>query len=414
MYYRQPRYFGDFKCIGGTCTNSCCLGWRIDWTREEIDKVLNAPECSDELKALVDRSFVKLEDSDIHIVTLGAGGRCPFLTEDNFCKIQRELGAEYLSNTCSIYPRHHMIAGETVYRYCNMSCPEIMRKLLNDEKSMDLVNVPIKQAVNIKGAVMNNEKSLTEHPELKYRGELLEFFYEIIADKKHDIETSIILGALAAQTLSKVVASKDYDGIPEAIKQIKPQLHNGAQLKTIENIKPNYNVKLGAAGEMIKTLFAVNIMSAVTDREGKPNIDLYLLGEKRLAETFAGRQFYLRNIALNLLLEFTLPFKFEDKTIFENYSIFAAAFALFKLNVIATAELTDRAERAAKNPNVTIVGGNLNATIGAKYDTEKYVSKSAALISRNLCHNLENGRRLLEDMQQRKLVTPAYLALLIK
>lgn len=414
MYYRQPRYFGDFKCIGGTCTSSCCLGWRIDWTREEIDKVLNAPGCSDELKALVDRSFVKLEDSDKYIVTLGLGGRCPFLTEDNFCKIQRELGAEYLSNTCSIYPRHHIIAGGAAYRYCNMSCPEIMRKLLNDEKCMDLINVPIKQVVQITGVVTNTEKSLAEHPELKYRSELLEFFYEIIADKKHDIETSIILGALAAQTLSKVVESKDYDGIPEAIKQIKPQLHNGAQLKTIENIKPNYYVKLGAAGEIIKKLFAVNIMSAVTDREGKPNIDLYLLGEKRLAETFADRQFYLRNIALNLLLEFTLPFKFEDKTIFENYSIFAAAFALFKLNVIATAELTDRAERDAKNPNVTVVGGTLNFTIGVKYDTEKYVNQSAAMISRNLCHNAENGRRLLEDMQQRKLVTPAYLALLIK
>lgn len=414
MYYRQPRYFGDFKCIGGTCTNSCCVGWRIDWTREEIDKVLNAPECSDELKALVEKSFVKLENSEMHIVTLDTGGRCPFLTEDRFCKIQRELGAEYLSNTCSIYPRHHIIAGEAVYRYCNMSCPEIMKRLLNDEKSMDLVNVPIKQAVNIKGAVTNNEKSLAEHPELKYRGELLEFFYEIIADKKHDIETSIILGALAAQTLSKVVESKDYDSIPEAIKQIKPQLHNGAQLKTIENIKPNYFVKLGAAGEMIKKLFAVNIMAAVADKDGNPNIALYLLGEKRLAETFADRQFYLRNIALNLLLEFALPFKFEDKTIFENYSLFTAAFALFKLNVIATAELTDRAERSSRNPNVTIVGGNLNATIGVKYDTEKFINKSAALISRNLCHNERNGRKLLEDMQQRKLVTPAYLALLIK
>lgn len=414
MYFRQPRYFGDFKCVGGTCTTSCCIGWRIDWTKEEIDKITGASECSDELRELANKSFVHLENSERYIVILDAVQRCPFLTEDNFCKIQRELGAEYLSHTCTIYPRHHIITDEAAYRYCNMSCPEVMNKLLNNEKSMDLVNVPIKTVGTVKGAVMNNEKSLAEHPELKYRGELLEFFYEIIADKKHDVETSIILGALAAQSLTKLVEAKDYDGIPDAIKQIKPQLHNGAQLRSIENIKPNYYVKLGAAGEMIKKLFAVNIMSALTDKEGKPNIDLYVQGEKRIAETFKNRPFYLRNIALNLLLEFALPFKFPEKTIFENYSIFAAAFALFKLNVIATAELTDRAERDGVGSNVQVTGGNLNVKVLVKYDTEKYVNRSAAMISRNICHNDENAKKLLQDLQSRKISSPAYLALMIK
>lgn len=414
MYFRQPRYFGDFKCIGGTCSNSCCIGWRIDWYKSEIDKITDDPRCSEELKELVSKSFAQIENSDKYLVTLGAGKRCPFLTEDNFCKIQRELGAEYLSNTCSIYPRHHIIADEAIYRYCNMSCPEVMNKMLNSEKSMDMVNVAIRETGTIKGAVKNDEKSLSEHPELKYRGELLEFFYEIIADKKHDIETSIILGALAAQSLSKIVAAKDYDGIPDAIKQIKPQLHNGAQLRSIENIKPNYYVKLGAAGEMLKSVFSLNIMSALTDKEGKPNIDLYISGEKRLADTFKDRRFYLRNIALNLLLEFALPFKFTDKTIFENYSIFVAAFALFKLNVIATAELTDMAERNASNSKVNVIGGNLNIKVVVKYDTEKYINKSAALISRNLCHNDENAKKLLEELHNRNFSTPAYLALLIK
>ena len=415
MYFRQPRYFSDFKCIGGTCSNSCCIGWRIDWYRSEIDKITGDPRCSEELKELVNKSFTQLENSERYLVALGAGGRCPFLAEDNFCKIQRELGAEYLSNTCSIYPRHHIIAGEAAYRYCNMSCPEVMDKLLNIEKSMDLVNVAIREKGTVKGAVMNNEKLLAEHPELKYRGELLEFFYEIIVDKKHDVETSIILGALAAQSLSKIVAAKDYDGIPEAIKQIKPQLHNGAQLRSIENIKPNYYVKLGAAGEMLKSIFQVNIMSALTDKEGKPNIELYVRDEKRLADTFKERQFYLRNIALNLLLEFALPFKFTDKTIFENYSIFATAFALFKLNVIATAELTDKAERSTSNSKVNVVGDiKLNVKVTVKYDTEKYINKSASLISRNLCHNDENAKKLLEDLHNRNFSTPAYLALLIK
>ena len=26
----EPDYFNDFKCIGGKCEDSCCIGWDID------------------------------------------------------------------------------------------------------------------------------------------------------------------------------------------------------------------------------------------------------------------------------------------------------------------------------------------------------------------------------------------------
>lgn len=29
-----PSYFEEFKCIGGECSDSCCIGWNID-----IDKI---------------------------------------------------------------------------------------------------------------------------------------------------------------------------------------------------------------------------------------------------------------------------------------------------------------------------------------------------------------------------------------
>lgn len=410
MFYRQPRYFGNFRCIGGACTNSCCIGWRIDWTDEEISKVRDDPNCSGELKALCERSFTKPEGMEMNMVVLGAGLRCPFLTEDNFCRIQRELGAEYLSNTCTVYPRHHIFAGGAVYRYCNMSCPEVMKRLLNDPKCMDLVNVPIKEAVFIKGAINDSPDALKQYPALKFREELLEFFYEIISDKKHDVETSIILGALAAQKLSQIAAA-GADGIPAAILAIRPQLHNGAQLKQIDTIKPNYNIKLGFASEMLKKIFNLNTTSAFADKTGALNIDLYRQGERRLESSFADRDFILRNVALNLLLEFVLPFKFPERTVFENYCIFAAAFALFKLNVIATAELT---ERASHSQSVQISGSSIKAVVKIKVDTESYVNKTASMISRNLCHNDGNSMLLLNELAERRILSPAYIALLIK
>lgn len=278
-----------------------------------------------------------------------------------------------------------------------MSCPEVIKKLFNDPKSMDLVNLPIKGTVTIKGALKNTPENLAQNPALKFREELLEFFYEIIADKKHDVETSIILGALAAQKLSQV-AEKGADGIPAAILAIRPQLHNGAQLKQIEAIKPNYNVKLGFAAEMMRQILHSNSVGSLADSTGRLNIDLYRAGEQRLVREFADRDFFMRNICLNLLLEFALPFKFSDRTIFENYSMFAAAFAMMKLDMISTAEGAERLSNSRFQST-----GDIKLRFSVKVDTESFVRGAAATISRALCHNNANAQMLLKGLAAYKM-----------
>ena len=397
MYYRQPRYFSNFVCVGGSCKNSCCIGWQIDWTNEEVDKLKNAPNISAELMELVEDSFHPNETSSSQmIVKLGVNGRCPFLTEDNFCKIQRELGAEYLSNTCMVYPRLYIFANDIDYRFYHMSCPVVMDKLLNDEKSMDLVNAQIRESYTQKNVITNTLDLLAAHPEFEYRGELLEFFYEIIADNRHDIETSIILGALAAQQISKLIEKKQYDRIPEAIKEIKSQLNNAAQIKSIENIRPNYKVKLGIAGKFLDQINPFKVIKGLIDETGALNIDLYNMGEASLAENFSDRPFYMRNIALNMLLELALPFKFTEHTVLENYSVFAISFALIKLNTIATMEIYNRADRKE--------GSDINDII----------IKSAAMVSRNLCHSSPKSEALIGVLNRNNMLTPAYLAVFIK
>lgn len=412
MYYRQPKYFKDFCCIGPDCHDNCCNGWRINWTEKEVDKLKSAENISHELKEIVETYFILDEKMKYaYKVQFDEHGKCPCLTEDGWCRIQRELGAEYLSYVCMVYPRNYIISDNCIYRYCNMSCPETMKKLLHDEKSMDLVNAEVKDNAIIQSEHKNTHEKLKAHPELKYRIELLELFCEIIGDKKHDVETNIILGALAAQSLTRLVEAEDHDNIPQAVKDIRTQIHNGAQLKQIENIKPNYFVKLGFLGYIVRSINPINIMAALIDNTGKLNIDLYLHGEKRLTETFKDNPFYMRNIALNLLLELAVPFKLEDKTIFENYCIFAAAFAAFKLNVIATAELGNRVEA---DPGVSVTGSDPNVKAVSKANSEKHVIRSATIISRTLCHNPDVAQELLEFLHKNKLVTPGYIALLVK
>ncbi len=401
MYYRQPRYFADFRCLGGSCKNNCCFGWQIRWEKEEIDKVKNAENASQEIIKLCESTFMYNEESKQYIVKFDENGRCPFLTTDNFCKIQRELGVEYMSNTCMVYPRRYLLANNIFYRSNYMSCSIIMNRLLNDEKSMDLINLPIKETVTYNPVAQSIPQQLKSHPELKYRSELLEFFYNLISDKRHDVETNIILGGLAAQSLTRLVGKGEYGRIPEALKAFNKQVHNGSQLKAIGNIQPNYSLRFGFIAELSEEIIGFSGIDSFNDETGTLNIDIYNAAERKLLEIFKDRLFFTRNIALNLLFEQQVPFKFEDKTIFENYSLFVTSYACLKLNLISVAN----------------IGHKINLHIDKQHfeyeGDERFVGVSST-ICRSICQNTAKAKFIIDRLNENKFNSPAYLALLIK
>ncbi len=402
MYYRQPRYYDDFHCVGGECSENCCYGWRIDWKKDEVEKVKNAPNISPELKALVEKSFIPNETiKDQLRIEFDERGKCPFQTDEGLCKIQRELGAEYLSYVCTIYPRGNMLTENALYRYCFMSCPEVTKRLFNDENAMDFINLSMKKDVVSRFSVSDSEKKRKEYPELNYRGLLLEFYYDLFLDKKISVEAAMILGALAAQKLTEIVALKEYGRIPDALKSFRKQFHNGAQLRSIENIKPNYHLKFAFLTQIIEEVVENGVTVLLRDETGTLNVDLYNEGERRLNETLKGHEFFLRNIALDLLLEFAVPLKFTDKTVFENYSLFAVAFSCLKLNMIAACS-TDKG-----------INFRTSGQIFTYHGEDKLVGMSA-IISRGICQSEEKEKSIIRILNDNKFTTPAYLALLVK
>ncbi len=404
MYYRQPRYFEDFHCVGGSCPNSCCVGWRIDWKKEEIDKIKNAENASPEMIELCENSFeeLKQEQDNTHTykIKLDKNGRCPFLTSDNFCKIQRELGVEYMSDTCTIYPRKYITANDVLYKSCYMSCKVIIDRILSDEKAMDLVNIPVKEPTSYSGVFKDSPQQLERHPELKYREEIFEFFYKLISDKKHDVETNIILGALVAQSLTNFVGKGEYNRIPEALQAFNKQIHNGTQLKMLEHIKTNYFLRFGFIEKLSTQIIQLNMSDLLKDKTGTPNIEIYRAAEKKLSDIFKDCPFIMRNIALNLLFEFKMPIMFWKKSIFENYGLFVASYAVLKLNLIAAA--------IPENIKINHQGQHF------EYEGFDRFAGVTAIICRSICQNIENAKKVINSLNEHKFTTPAYLALLVK
>lgn len=384
QFYRQPRYYSNFSCIGGSCPMSCCLIWRVDWKKDEVEKLKNS-DCSDKLRTLIDNSFMQLEDnSGNFVINMDDKKRCPFLTEDNFCLIQRELGAEYLSHTCTIYPRNSRLSGNTVLNYCNLSCFRIMDTLCNESDCMILENY-IPKSKKIDKVYMDKNVDIINYPELKYRHQLFEFFYEIISDDSHSVEASVILGALAAQSISKLIENGAYDKIPESISILKKQLKNPEQIKKLENITPNYAIKLGFASEISRLVFRSDMIKLISEEDGGISAAKYNEGMRKFQEDFADRPFALRNIALNLLLECKMPFRDKQYSFFENYCYFAAAFAAIKF--VAASFYVSKGEYEFK--------------------------VSSAYISRAFAHNNFNVKKIIDIYKRFNCTSPAYIAIIV-
>lgn len=408
-FYRQPRYYNQFACIGSECSANCCYGWRINWKGDEVDKIKNAPGCSPELKEKIENSFV-LDDTkgeNDYRVEFDERGKCPCVTEDGLCQIQKELGAGYLSKTCMIYPRSNVFFNRdsnTVYRVLNLSCQEVVRKLINDEKATELLNVSItaKENFKLKLRFPHKADNIAVQPELKYRSLLLEFFYELIGDKKCSLETNIILGALAAQKLTQIVESKQYDMIPEALKAFRKQVHNAAALKSIEDIRPNYNISIGVVEKLIDNTSNLKITDLLKNQDGVLDAVLYAAGELRLAEHFIDRPFWLRNIALSMILELCIPINSKEHTIFENYSFFVAVFACIRLNAIAAALAPDNFNYKHRQLNFHFEG------------LDNKICGLTGIISRRFFQTMKTFGDVTNVLKDFGMNSPAYLALLVK
>ncbi|MGN1111181.1 MAG: flagellin lysine-N-methylase [Oscillospiraceae bacterium] len=410
MYYRQPQYFSSFRCIGGTCRFSCCVGWNISMTDGEVEKVKNAPDCSPHVRSLMESSFERTEsEPKRNRVVTGKGFRCPMLTEDNLCVVQKELGEDYLCETCREFPRKYRMAFDAhtkhfshIYRSCHLSCPEVAKRLMTDKKAMNLVNVPVKESDIPSATRRDSNETLKERPEYLYRIDLFELFYSMISDRKIPLEQALTRGAFIADMFTKVVEDKQQSLIPQLIPQLKTQFSTKTQFRGIDDIVPNPKGKLIVLGEMMN-MVGNNLLHLLRDENGGYDLEKYKRGEENLAKALGGEDFPLRNIALNLLMELNVPFYSEKYSIFENYSLFMTAFGAIRLNLICAA--SEEAER---------ISLYLAEDYTAEFSEGDVLSGFTSVISRVLCQSHEVADKLLSYLRTEGISKPAALSVMVR
>ncbi len=126
MRRRAPAYNQLFRCIGGSCPDTCCRDWSIVPDEAALADYRAAPE---PLRSALAAALTTDDDGDV-CFRLGPDGFCALLTEDGLCPIQRDWGEEHLCAHCAAYPRFTEEYGPLAETALAVSCPEAARLLL--------------------------------------------------------------------------------------------------------------------------------------------------------------------------------------------------------------------------------------------------------------------------------------------
>lgn len=138
----EPDFYGDFHCIGGQCSFTCCKEWKIavDHETKKRWRKMDVPETvlesgrvpkhaclSTSDKAQLSQFVVKKDGGEI--IELLPNMRCPFLEDSDLCRLVLDYGEECLSETCHVFPRETHEFSDRTERTLVSCCPEIVDRL---------------------------------------------------------------------------------------------------------------------------------------------------------------------------------------------------------------------------------------------------------------------------------------------
>jgi lysine-N-methylase len=138
-----PQHFGEFRCLGADCEDTCCDGWAVTIDKATYEKYERCPDATwrERFQRLVTINAANASKHDYARIQL-ASTTCPFVAE-GLCSIHRDLGEEYLAVTCASFPRVWNAVDDVLEKSLDLACPEAARRTLLDPQPMTFREGPL-------------------------------------------------------------------------------------------------------------------------------------------------------------------------------------------------------------------------------------------------------------------------------
>jgi len=347
-----PEYLQDFSCIGSACEDTCCAGWNIVVEKKTYQayRKVRQPEMSDKLLKYVKRNRKEYDDSNYAKFILDDNKKCHMMLDDGLCSIHKDLGEEFLCNTCAIYPRHLTRVGHVTEKSLTLSCPEAARVVLLRKEGIGFIEA--EESKNTRG-LMNRELLLDKHPHF---WDLRVFSIQLLQSRQQPIEIRLIILGLFIQKIEQLKPSELEQQLPLIMQDYLNRLNNADFIMSLENIEGDIKFHLNLARALIHFRITGDTTSekyvailqqlieglAFEEDEENEVVDIdttianYRDSYNNIYEPFMKEHEYmLENYLVNYVFKNLFPYDYQS--LFESYMMLVVNFTLIKLHLVGIA-----------------------------------------------------------------------------
>lgn len=249
---KYPIYFKEFKCIGGDCTDSCCIGWDIEidkTTFKEYYKVKDVEMKKMFQKNVHNNEYCVSDNIDYGKVKLKGDKRCPFLDDCNYCVIYSKLGEDYLSNVCTSFPRIVNKVDGYYEMSLDVACPEAARIILLKEEGIKFDESKEILGKHIISSEVDTKSKQFNNSHIKYFKEIRDLSIKIIKNRKLDLNKRLYILGEFINTLEEEI-EENYNDVPKFIRDYDINSVNNSYEKN----KMGYIIQMDFFKKMIEFL----------------------------------------------------------------------------------------------------------------------------------------------------------------
>ena len=298
------------------------------------------------------------EELKKYIVTLDEKKFCPMLTENNLCRLQKDHGEEFLSVTCTTYPRHTKNFGKFFERALTPTCPVAAELILFQKEPMKFNFVEVSEKTHSNGGKI----SITNFPVPK--NDVAVFFeiqiamISILQERRFTIDQRLIalgffldklqelLSAKAdKETLMKLVSA--YESEDFLIKEMPPLIQSVSTdsgkfiLFMLKFLKYTLDCLNSFEGRDFIKAFA-EVLEIHPDEKSRVEVPKIISKYESLA---AARKDFLEkystvleNFLVNELFMNVYPFRFAKENITKNFAVYMISYKIFELMMFSATQ----------------------------------------------------------------------------
>ncbi|MGG7143478.1 flagellin lysine-N-methylase [Clostridium nigeriense] len=345
---RYPGYFKEFKCIGGNCKDSCCVGWDIDIDKATFKQYYKIQD--KEMKRMFQKNvhnndFCTSYDVDYGKVKLKADKRCPFLDEENYCIIYSKLGEEYLSNVCTSFPRIINKIDGYYEMSLDVACPEAARILLLKEEGIKFKESEENLGKHIVSSDIDTKSKKYNKSPIKYFKEIRDLSIKIIQNRKLNLSKRLYILGDFINTLEDELKD-NYSNVPKFIKKYDINLVNDHYEKN----QLNYLIQIDFLKKMLEFLNVSKNVDSFSFKEYTKQIivgfkfdenveiseysGLYIKAFEDYNENFINNNSYIfENYLVNFIYNNIFPFS-ESESIFDGYIMLLTRYSFIRFYLV--------------------------------------------------------------------------------